>query len=141
MKVMLHPQKSRWDCGPACIKMVADFFEIPYSFEDIKKLCRVTNIGTSLHHLENACKKIGLDCIVTKFTWEQMIEIVRLPCIVLINGNHYVALFPQKNILQHVIVHDPGKQSVARMPTEEFVNAWVNKNNNNHGYALIFATK
>ncbi len=129
------------DCGPACIKMVAEYFNNDQSIDKIRLLCGVTAAGTSLYNLEKACKRIGIDCVSTKLTLAELFQKIELPCIVLVNKQHYVTIFPQHDKDGRIRIHDPAKQKISVMSFKDFESKWIGNNKDGKGYALIFLTK
>lgn len=61
MKIAPIKQKNKIACGPACIKMVSDYFKLPYSFPDIEKVSNYKKRGgLSNKELVDVLGRLGL---------------------------------------------------------------------------------
>jgi hypothetical protein len=47
-------------CGPAALKIVLDYYQIPATEKKLAQLCRTTKAGTTPQNIVNAAQKIGL---------------------------------------------------------------------------------
>ena len=136
MKFPLTLQNGTSNCGPACLKMVADYYGRSYDLEFLNKKCRITKVGTSMLKLSRAAKAIGFECRGVKMGIEQLKEIVQqIPVILHWNKNHFVVIYkapkPMKAGLFYVA--DPAKGFV-KYRELEFVKNWLAKRN---GYSLL----
>ncbi|HMR42857.1 MAG TPA: cysteine peptidase family C39 domain-containing protein [Saprospiraceae bacterium] len=52
-------QQSEMDCGAACLRMVARFYERYYSLAELKELTNFSRDGVSLLDISQASEKIG----------------------------------------------------------------------------------
>jgi ATP-binding cassette, subfamily B, bacterial len=59
-------QTANTDCGPTCLKMVADFYGREYTTEYLTGKCNVTKAGVSLLEIGEAAKTIGFHCTGVK---------------------------------------------------------------------------
>ena len=138
------------DCGPTCIKIIANYYDKSISLQHIRKLSETNRKGSSLLGLSEAVEKLGFRSIGVKVNLEKLLE-VPLPCILHWNKNHYVVLyktksqssvFPkgrsQKNSLSF-FVSDPA-HGLLKYNKDEFIKHWIGNNATEHteeGIALL----
>lgn len=61
MKIQPFKQHDDSDCGPACLYMTAQYFDLPYSFEQIGKMSKYKQKkGLSNEDLVSTAQKLGL---------------------------------------------------------------------------------
>lgn len=67
MKLLVYKQKTKWTCGPACLKIVLNYFGIKKDESELKKLLGTTKKdGTSQKNFLIFLKKEGIDFIAKK---------------------------------------------------------------------------
>src|SRR6266540_2513970 len=94
MKFPLTLQKGRSDCGPTCLKMVADYYGQDYALESFKKKFRIAKAGVSMLDISKVAKAIGFECTGVKINIEQLKEIVQdIPVIFHYNEIHFVVIY------------------------------------------------
>jgi ATP-binding cassette subfamily B protein len=111
------------DCGPACVKMIFDFFKINCSYNLLLEKCQTIEKGTTVLSLCKVIKEAGLDCQTYKFSYCDLIKFYKVPCIIHWNRKHYVVLY--KIGLDKFYIADPGvgKYTVGK---NRFVSKWIN---------------
>ncbi len=143
MKIKFQPQLDENDCGPACLKMVADYYGATHTLHNIRTLCHTDTAGTSLLQLQKACIAMNLQAYPVQLPFERKTAVkdeindlndVPLPAILHWKENHYVVLTAITE--KAVTIVDPaiGRVNIAK---EEFRPFWINKDTQK-GYALIF---
>jgi HlyB family type I secretion system ABC transporter len=115
------------DCGAACLSMVCRHFGRDVSLSLIRRLCHVSQDGTSLKALCEAATELGLAARSVKASVRNLPE-MPLPAIVHWEGNHWIVLYQVGKT--HVKVADPGR-GLRRLPRAEFESKWS-------GYAALF---
>src|SRR5262245_23495251 len=110
------------DCGPTCLKMLADYYDLHYNPYLLEKKCRLTKNGISMLGIFNASKEIGFNCRGVKLVLDQLKEIVQqAPAILHCAGNHFIVLYkapkPQKKGTFHVA--DPAR-GLIKFQEDEF---------------------
>ncbi|NVJ64554.1 MAG: peptidase domain-containing ABC transporter, partial [Flavobacteriaceae bacterium] len=120
------------DCGPTCLKMVADFYGKSYSIPKLRELSYITREGVSMMGISYAAEAIGLHTQGVKTTYEQLRNEANLPVIVHWGQNHFVVVYKIKkgrNGKDKIYIADPavGKLTYS---AEEFLNKWRQDNTN-----------
>jgi ATP-binding cassette subfamily B protein len=72
MKFPFTYQLGARDCGPACLKMVAEYFGQNYALDYLREKCHITKVGVSLLGISEAAEAIGLHSIGAKMEIEQL---------------------------------------------------------------------
>src|ERR1019366_7369160 len=115
------------DCGAASLSMVCRHFGRDVSLSLIRRLCHVSQDGTSLKAICHAATELGLAARSVKASLRNL-PVMPLPAIVHWEGNHWMVLFDVGR--SHVRVVDPGR-GPRRIPLREFEEKWS-------GYAALF---
>jgi ATP-binding cassette subfamily B protein len=120
-------QIDEMDCGAASLSMVCRHFGRDISLSVIRRLCHVSQDGTSLKAICHAATELGLAARSVKASMRNLPE-MPLPAIVHWEGNHWMVLFDVGT--SRVRVADPAR-GIRRIPVEEFREKWS-------GYAALF---
>lgn len=99
------------DCGPACLKMVAQYYGKYYSLQYLRDLCGITRDGVSLYDISYAAEKIGLRTISVKANVDDIIKKIPLPCIIHWESDHFVVVY--KTTDSRIYISDPAKGLVS----------------------------
>lgn len=110
------------DCGPACLKMVAEFYKISFSLESLRKKCYITGESVSFLGLSEAADSLGFRTIGVKIPFEMLNENVPLPCIVQWRQKHFIVVYKIKN--DKIWVADPAVRLI-KYSKEEFLKSWA----------------
>ena len=113
------------DCGPAALKMVAEYYGKECTMEELTERCHLTRDGVSLYDLQRAAESIGLRTLAIHCTVEELVERIPLPAIALWTGNHYVVVDEADDSRIHVL--DPARGSMW-YSHEEFQHGWYQEN-------------
>ncbi len=144
------------DCGPACLKMIAEYYGQEYAIDFLRDRCHITKVGVSLLGISEAAESIGLHSIGAKLDLEQLKEIVRqVPIILHWQENHFVVIYkaPKPGKTGKYYISDPDKGLVT-YNEKEFSGYWMSEaskdkeldatdlteKENSIGYALILET-
>lgn len=92
------------DCGPAALKMIFDYFQIPVSLEEISKIV-LTERGSTMLSLKEMAELKGLKAEGWKYAFKDLKKI-KLPAIAFVNDNHYVVI-SEITEEEKIIVLDP----------------------------------
>lgn len=118
-------QMDSQDCGPASLKIIANYFGKYYSLQYLRDRCGITNKGVSLLDLSTGAESIGLRTLAMKCTIDDVVNSVPFPAVVFWKDNHFVVVFHADK--KHVWVSDPSKGRV-KYSHEEFRRGWYQKN-------------
>lgn len=118
------------DCGPAALKMVFDYFEVPATLEGTSEKF-LDKKGTSMLSIKEMAELKGLKAEGWRYAFKDL-KRIKLPAIVFVNGNHYVVI---SEITENgnIIVLDPAIGKLKYSP-RAFRRIWK-------GEVLIFKTK
>ncbi len=117
-----YKQLDAMDCGPTCLKIVAQFYGRNYSLQGLREKCHITREGVSLLGISDAAELIGLRSTGVKISWEQLRDEMTMPCIVHWNQQHFVVVYKIKNDV--VYVSDPAA-GLLKYSKEKFLKSWV----------------
>ncbi len=127
LSLRFTPQLDIADCGPACLKMVADFFNVNISLQKARELCHTGKTGVSFGGIANAAEKIGFRSLAVKIKYDSEEGIPGLiafpmPCIAHWNQNHFVVLY--KINKESVWVADPAHGKI-KLSRQHFLKCWT----------------
>ena len=124
------------DCGPACLRMVAQYYGRHYTLESLRQKCHISREGVSLLGISEAAEGIGFKTIGVHIGFEQLKEDLPLPCIVHWKQRHFVVVYKIKK--DFVYVADPA-HGLVKFHTQEFLNGWISKkgDDGDEGIALL----
>lgn len=114
-------QPDAMDCGPACLKMVAQYYNRIFSLETIRKKCFITREGVSFLGLSEAADTLGFRTIGVKVPLEMLTDNVPKPCIVHWKQKHFVVVYKIKD--DKIWVADPAI-GLVKYSKNEFINYW-----------------
>lgn len=127
-------QPDAMDCGPACLKMVAEHYGRHYSLDTLREEASIGREGVSLLGISRAAEKIGLRTVGGRLTYEDLKDKAPLPCIIHWNQNHFVVVHSIKG--KKVFVADPGKGLIT-YSREEFCNHWLSTNTKGEDKGIV----
>lgn len=110
------------DCGPACLKMVAEHYGRRYSLDTLRAYSSIGREGVSMLGISNAAEKIGFHTVGCRISFDTLVEKAPMPCIVHWNQNHFVVVYRIRR--NKVFVADPGK-GLMTYTKEDFCNHWL----------------
>ena len=126
MKFPLTIQQRTNDCGPTCLKMIADFYGLDLGLTYIKRKFKMTKAGVSMLDIHKAAETIGFESTGIKINIEQLKKIVQdIPVIFHYNENHFVIIYkaPRPKKKGQFFVADPA-QGLVKYKDEEFLKFW-----------------
>ena len=115
-------QPDGMDCGPACLKMIAEYHKMSFSLESLRKRCYITREGVSFLGLSEAADSLGFRTIGVKIPFEMLSENVPLPCIVYWRQKHFIVIY--KISKDKIWVADPAVGHM-KYSHEEFIKNWA----------------
>ncbi len=127
-------QPDAMDCGPACLKMIAEFYKMSFSLESLRKKCYITREGVSFLGLSEAADSLGFRTLGIKIPFEMMNENVPLPCIVHWRQKHFIVVYKIKN--DKIWAADPGV-GLIKFSKDEFIRNWASTTIDNKPAGLV----
>jgi HJR/Mrr/RecB family endonuclease len=109
-------------CGPACLKMVANFYKVSISLELLKRKYFNTKESISFLKLSEAADSIGFRTIGVIIPFEMLCENVPLPCIVFWHQKHFIVVYRIGR--DKIWVSDPA-MGLLKYSHEQFVVNWA----------------
>ncbi|HEU4552696.1 MAG TPA: cysteine peptidase family C39 domain-containing protein [Chitinophaga sp.] len=132
MDFPIYKQLAYTDCGPTCLRMVAQHYGKTYTPQSLEQLVGLDHEGASLLHLRLAAEQMGFTTLAAAVTFEQLDQETPLPCIVLWNRNHFVVIPPQDyNSRQpgaQILLADPEK-GLVKVDKATFLQGWIEEHN------------
>lgn len=114
------------DCGPTCLKMVAQHYGKSFSISKLRDLSHITREGVSMMGISYAAEAIGLHTQGVKATYEQLRNEATLPVIVHWGQNHFVVVYrfkKSRNRKDFTYIADPAHGRL-KYNKEQFLNKW-----------------
>ncbi len=127
-----YHQPDARDCGPTCLKMIAEYYGKFYSLDYLRELSFFHKAGVSLLGISKAAEKLGFKTIGGRFTLDKLAGKIILPCIVFWDQSHFVILYKvRKNYKGSftLFIADPGK-GMLTYSDEEFCEHWISTSTN-----------
>jgi len=121
------------DCGPTCLKMIANYYGIDFCVGDMKNIDRIAYEGSSILDLMDAAKKIGLASTVLEIDIN-LINMVVLPVILYWKKHHFVVLFKIKR--NFYFIADPSKGAL-KLSKTDFSNGLQNQLSNDRCSGIL----
>ena len=115
-------QRDQMDCGPTCVKMIAQHYGKEMSLPYLREQAHIDRQGVSLLGIKDAAEAIGFEATGIRANFEGLVQKENMPCVVHWNQNHFVVVHAVKN--GKVYVADPA-QSLITYTEEEFCNSWL----------------
>lgn len=131
-----YRQLDGMDCGPTCLKIIAQYYGRNYSLQMLRDKCHINREGVSLLGISDASEIIGLKPTGVIIEWNELKEHAPLPCIVHWNQQHFIVVYKIKK--KKVYVSDP-EAGLLVYREEQFIKSWDQSNGKDspRGIALI----
>ena len=129
-------QHDAMDCGPTCLKMIAQYHGRTFSLEKLRELCRISKEGVSMLGMSMAAENIGFKTLGVHINFNQLKDEVPMPCIVHWKQNHFVVVYRIKRGKVYVV--DPA-HGLIKYDRKEFLSCWISTRNDDRpeGIALL----
>jgi len=125
------------DCGPTCLKMIAEFYSREFNVEPMINNQRIKIRGASLLDICNAAEKIGL--IPKAFQAKAgFLKRIELPAILYWNQSHFIVLFAIEQNRFHIADPQNGLRIISKAELKRNWE-WIPNGKNQEGVALTFS--
>lgn len=120
-----YTQLDSMDCGPTCLRIIAQHYGRHYSLQTLRERCHITREGVSLLGISDAAESVGFRSAGVRVTWEQLRDEANFPCIVHWNQRHFVVVYriARRRGKWWVWVSDPASD-LLKYSEEQFRWAW-----------------
>lgn len=146
-----YKQLDSMDCGPTCLRMVANYYGKEYTAQYLRDNSFITREGVSMLGISEAAEQIGFRTKGYRLTWEQLRDEVPLPCIVHWNQRHFVVVYniKKKHLSPFLFRRRAGDEVIVSVADpamglidykkDEFLKCWLStkKGGENEGTALL----
>lgn len=140
-KIRFIIQHDSTDCGPTCLRIIADYYGKDFSLEYLREQSFIGKDGVSLLNTKILAEKLGFETISVKLDTQTLIDEKLLPCILHWNQSHFVVLYNiKKNLFNKKLnfyLADPAHGS-AILNEEQFKKAWLDAQDD-LGVALLLS--
>lgn len=126
------------DCGPACLRMISEFYGKSFDPKQISNLARINRRGSSLLALSEAAERIGFDTVGLHIEL-RFLQDIDLPVILHWNHQHFVVLFKIERGKYYVA--DPAA-GIVEFDESVFMDNWRSMDSvqGDQGIVLTFST-
>lgn len=132
-KFPIDYQMDSQDCGPACLKMISQYYGRYYSLQSLRDKCGITREGVSIKDLSIVSEAIGFRSLAIRCDLETVINRVPLPAIAYWEHSHFIVVYKTSN--SQVYVADPMKGRI-KYSHSDFLQGWLEAKNTSHGILL-----
>lgn len=134
MSFKFYKQPDSMDCGPACLKMIAEHYGKTYTLDTLRSYSSIGRQGVSLLGISKAAEKIGMRTLGCPLNYDALKEKAPLPCIVHWNQNHFAVVYKLKR--GKVFVADPGK-GLLSYTKDDFCRNWCGAKVNEESKGIV----
>jgi ATP-binding cassette subfamily B protein len=121
-----YRQLNAMDCGPTCLRMIANYYGRHFSAETIRRASGFNKQGVSMLGISEVAEKMGFRTRGVRIDLKALINDARLPCILHWNRRHFVVLLsaPKWGRSKGLKVADPA-QGIVSYTLKEFRDHWI----------------
>lgn len=133
MSLPSNIQMDAYDCGPTCLKNVAEFYGKKIDLEYLREHSYITRNGVSLLGISQAAEKLGFRTLMLKLDLQTLQTECSLPAILHWNQQHFVVLYDivqkrpflnfQRSASEKFVVADPG-HGIINLSKGDFEKYW-----------------
>ncbi|MDY4250772.1 peptidase domain-containing ABC transporter [Bacteroides pyogenes] len=137
MKFPFYKQYDSTDCGPACLKSIAEYYGKSIDLQYLREACYTGKDGVSLLNISNAAQNIGFKTQMVKTGIDKLKKTFALPCILHWRKNHFVVLYNISGSSKPKFhICDPA-QGLVICNEDDFFKSWICEYDSSHGIALL----
>ncbi|MGH1335742.1 MAG: peptidase domain-containing ABC transporter [Aureispira sp.] len=127
IKFPFYKQLDAMDCGPTCLKMIAQSHGRSFPLQYLREQCYITREGVSILGIVQAAESIGYRTIALKLTYKQKGDVpglmqLPLPCIAYWEQRHFVVVY--KISKDYVWIADPAEGKL-KLKRAFFEKGWL----------------
>lgn len=137
-KIKIIRQARAMDCGPICLKMIANYYGNKCSLNTLRKQCSINEKGTSLFSICKVAEALGMECYAVKINYYELDKRKVLPCIAIWKEKHYVIIEKIANKIISIV--DPAVGYI-KYPKKLFIMNWANRKRGNIKYGICIIIK
>ncbi|RMG76941.1 MAG: peptidase domain-containing ABC transporter [Bacteroidetes bacterium] len=123
-------QLDAMDCGPTCLRMIAQYHGRHYNIQTLRERCYIDREGVSLLGTSEGAESIGMRTLAVKLPFETddpeeaslLSKDLPLPCIAHWDQNHFVVVY--KTGKKHIWIADPARAKL-KLTHKEFKKHWI----------------
>jgi ATP-binding cassette, subfamily B, bacterial len=104
-KFPFYKQLDQMDCGPTCLRMIAKFYGLIISVDELRDRSFVAKDGVSFAGLAEAAESINFHTLALNIPFSSLKDEVPLPCIAYWRQRHFVVIY--KIDTNYVHISDP----------------------------------
>ncbi|MCC7453136.1 MAG: ATP-binding cassette domain-containing protein, partial [Crocinitomix sp.] len=121
-KIVAYRQLDGRDCGPTCLRIIANFYGRKVSLEKLLNLSETTREGSSIKNITDAAKLIGFKTMGVRISYDQLKSGIPLPCIIFWQQRHFVVVYKVKN--DQIWIADPAHGKI-KIHKNELIKNWI----------------
>ncbi len=115
-------QPDAMDCGPACIKMVAEHYGKKIQIDKLREKSYITREGVSFLGISEAATSIGFRTLGVRIPFSKLKNDIPLPCIVHWKQKHFIVVYRIRGDI--VYAADPAI-GLVQIGIDEFIRIWA----------------
>ncbi len=127
-------QPDAMDCGPACLKMIAEHYGRKFTIDSIRKKCYLTREGVSFLGLSEAADSLGFRTVGVRIDFDTFKANVPMPCIVHWRQKHFIVVYRIKG--RWIYAADPAV-GLTRYTVSEFMSGWATTTSGGNPSGLV----
>lgn len=110
------------DCGPACLKMIVEFYGRNIPIQRLREKCEIGKAGVNLLGIANAAELLGFQTKSLKLGFHEIMRQHHFPVILHWRQNHFIVLYKIKK--GQFYIADPAEGKLV-LSAEQFVSQWI----------------
>ncbi len=110
------------DCGLACLRMIAAYYGVEYTYQLMERRERFTSQGVSMLVLCDEAEAIGLRCTSLRGSFDEFLTMTAFPCIVHWHTRHFVVVIGYN--MHSIGIADPSSRR-QQIDHQKFREGWL----------------
>lgn len=124
------------DCGPTCLRMVANYYGKHLTLARIREISGVSKNGVSLLGISKAAENLGFRTTGAIIGIDQLREELKLPAILYWTQNHFVVLYKVRRNKFYIADPASGERKLTR---DELLKYWATVNEEQEKMGIVLA--